>query len=133
MMTKQFKRQLIGSFFLLLIQDCHAAPAPLFDILVRGSELTIRTTDRFNYFPYAGIRINSPGVSINLAKLNCIPMKNKFCIFGVSNFMPVNIKLRAKPGPVCLTLCLNSEAVNHCQNYNLMILPRIPLSAQVIK
>lgn len=125
-MQKKFKFMLIPLLFLLLIQDCYAVRAPLFEILVRGSHLMIRTTNRFNYYPYAGIRVNTPKVSIKLNSQRCVPMRNGFCMFGVSNYMPVKLRLKGKPGPVCLTVCLNGEAPVICQNYSLLILPQQP-------
>ncbi|MBA2657831.1 MAG: hypothetical protein H0U70_12755 [Tatlockia sp.] len=114
---------LLVSFF--FIQSCHKT-MPSFEVSAKGTKLLIRTTNPFYYYPYAGLRITTPGVAINFTKKACFPMENGFCLFDVSKAMPVLIRLKGKPRQLCLILCLNGDSPACCQNYSVELHPENP-------
>lgn len=62
-------------------------PVTCQDYVVNGSNLTISTVTRDHTYPYAGIKINSPGYRV----AGLPQLKNGFYLFSVSDTAPVNI------------------------------------------
>lgn len=60
---------------------------------VSASNLSISTTIPNRTYPFAGIKIETPGYSLADTALNCTPLSNGFCMFSVSDASPVNINL----------------------------------------
>lgn len=61
---------------------------------VSGVNLTIKTTITNHTYPFAGIRINTPGFTPQ----NCTPISNGYCLFSVSNTVPANIFISKNSG-----------------------------------
>ncbi|WP_133136304.1 hypothetical protein [Legionella rowbothamii] len=57
--------------------------------VVSALNLRISTTIFNHVYPAAGIKINTPGYSLS----GCTPYNNGYCLFSVSNTLPINIML----------------------------------------
>lgn len=118
-------RTYLGAFLsLLLSQSSFATPGLFFNVTSSGLDLSIRTTPN-HFYPAAGIRIDTPGISLAAPGGDCVLNSNGFCLFPVSNTAPATIKLTGNTSPVNLTLCLNGTAHVTCQKYTvaLTVLP----------
>ena len=58
--------------------------------------LTITTTTPRKTYPYAGIKINTPGFTIANIGATCTPISNGYCLFSVSSTSPIVINLVGK-------------------------------------
>ena len=61
---------------------------------VSGLELNINSTVPNHTYPFAGIKINTPGYVLANPGIDCIPLANGFCLFVVSNTQSKTIALR---------------------------------------
>lgn len=100
----------------------YSAKGLLFNVTTRGTILTINTTVPNHTYPSAGIKINSPGFTLNSG---CTPAANGYCLYSVSDIKAATITILGTVGPIDFTLCLNGKAALSCQNFSSVIRPLI--------
>lgn len=110
--------------YLLLVSGVFAASSGLFfNVSPQGTSIKITTTIS-NLYQKAGIKISTPGYTINSVNSGCtLNPANGYCIFPVSNTQVAIIQLAKIPGPLSFILCLNagSKTPLSCQNYTLLV------------
>lgn len=147
------KRIMISISFILLImsgQFVFAKTGQLFNVRIAifdiitsnnngGIPLTINTTIPGKLYQAAGIKINTPGISILRPGIDCTPSGNGYCLFAVSDSAPANIvvsfpntygihnRLFAIPNVILnMTLCLNGMGSTFsCENQTIRLNPQV--------
>lgn len=95
--------------------------ASVFNVSSASLTLSISTTIPNHVYPSAGIKINTPGYGLSSAGSECTMANNGYCLFSVSNTHPKTIHLSGHSGSVNMTLCLNGQGPNSCQQYTTQI------------
>ena len=62
---------------------------------VSASNLSVLTTVPNHTYPIAGIKINTPGYTIENLGVACIPIPNGYCLFTASNLSPALINIKS--------------------------------------
>jgi photosystem II stability/assembly factor-like uncharacterized protein len=119
MIKKNFIKLTAMLCVLIASTAIHANTGLFFNVSTHDSYLNITSTINHTY-PFAGIKINTPGHSIDPTNAGCSPNSNGYCVFQVSKTQTARIRLSVAPGPFNFTLCLTarSEIPLSCQNYS---------------
>jgi len=126
------KRILVKTGLIISLLHCEASfSGLLFNVNVNATSniLNINTVTN-NIYKNAGIMLNSPGFSLSNVGTECIQSPNGLCTFSVSNIMTKNISITGN-GFLSVKLCLNSNGLMTCQNYNNLFIAGIPTFALV--
>ena len=103
---------------LSLYQIAFASSGLFFNVDTIGSVLNITTTVPNHTYSSAGIKINTSGYNLTNIGSDCIPNKNGYCLFSVSDVTTKAISITGATGSVNITLCLNGFPPLSCQTYN---------------
>ena len=68
---------------------------------VSALTLSIITTIRNHHYPFAGIKINTPGYTLANLGLDCAPSSSEYCLFAVSDTTPKNLVI-VTTGPLAI-------------------------------
>ena len=60
---------------------------------ISALNLQINTTVPDHVYPYAGIKINTPGFTLANLGIDCTPNSNGYCLFSVNNTLPKTLTL----------------------------------------
>ncbi len=108
---------------ILMNHATFADPSGLFfNVTSGGSSLSITTTIPNHTYPYAGIKINTKGYSLTHVGTQCSDAGNGFCLFSVSDTMPVTMGVTGSAGQFSATLCLNGKGPFSCQRFDDLML-----------
>ncbi len=100
----------------LIAQISHAG---FFTPSATVDELSISLNIPNKTYNSAGIKINTPGVSLAGSQPDCTVISNGYCRFSINDSTPATIALAGLDiSPVNITLCLNANGPISCQNYN---------------
>ncbi len=87
----------------------------LFDVTANNPNLTIRPNVDF-YYPSAGIKITSPGFTLQNQGQDCTLSASGYCLFAASPTQPKTLTV-AGDGQLTFQLCTNGDGPLNCQNY----------------
>lgn len=91
----------------------------LFNVVSDSAAIRVSTTIPNHTYIKAGIKINTPGYSID-AQSECTPSANGYCLFSTSDQEQKLITINGNPGTINVTLCLNaSNKPLSCQKYTI--------------
>lgn len=134
MMKRKISRFLLLTSTLLFSHISNAASGTglLFNLSVSGADVDATTTIPNHFYPFAGVKVNTPGYELEL--VNVVNAKSKtninpscalngdgFCVFPVSDSQAQTIRVLGQGGLVSLTLCLNANHPVSCQLYTVSI------------
>jgi len=81
---------------------------------VSALTLSISTTVLNHVYPFAGIKINTPGYTLDDSGLDCIPNDNGYCLFSVSNMQAKTISLVVNGSLFITPTSLPAAILNTC-------------------
>lgn len=94
-----------------------AQPGAFFTLSTAGTNLSITTTVPNHLYEQAGIKILTPGYSIQNLGTDCNMAANGYCIFPVSQTQPHSLAISGPKGDLDLILCLNGNGPVSCQRF----------------
>lgn len=106
---------------------------PLFTVTASTTTnvLSIKTNVPQHVYPNAGIKVNTPGFSLQGAGTECIPNSNGYCLFTVSDTVSTSITINGQlVGNYTITLCLNGVGELSCQTYT-QAYPSVTVGGQI--
>lgn len=101
----------------LVAQSVLAQPNAFFSVSTAGNNLSIATTIPNHLYQQAGIKILTPGYSIQNTGVDCKLASNGYCLFSVSKSQPHSIALSGPSGNLEMILCLNGAGPVSCQHF----------------
>ncbi len=97
----------------------------MFNIMHAGTSLSVNTTIPNHTYPYAGVKVNTPGFSLSGVGSQCTMDSNGYCLFSVSDTQPATISIAGGNGTYSATFCLSGKGPLSCQMFNdLQVTPR---------
>lgn len=111
---------------IVLCQVVFASTGLFFNVQISGTTLSISTTKPNHIYPDAGIKISTPGYSI---QAGCMPNVNGYCLFSTSSAAPSSLSINGPSGNVDIILCLNGAGPLSCQTYSVVVAASPPKPA----